>query len=73
MDFLNRPDIAFRNADFTGYATPNAAARAMLDPEISGDRSIYPEDEDLVNAEVFVNLGQTLREYDRIWTEVKAH
>lgn len=73
MDFLNRPDIAFRNADYTGYATPNGAARAMLDPEISNDRAIYPEEEDLFNAQVFVNLGQTLKDYDRIWTEVKAH
>lgn len=73
IDFMSRPDIAFRNADYTGYAIPNGPARAMLDPEINLDRSIYPEEEDLVNAEIFVNLGQTLRDYDRIWTEVKAH
>ncbi len=74
MDFLNRADIAFRNADYTGYATPNGPpARAMLDPDISNDRAIYPEEEDLINAQVFVNLGQTLKDYDRIWTEVKAH
>lgn len=73
MDFLNRPEIAFRNADHTGYATPNLAARAMLPEEIRNDRGIYPEEEDLVNAEVFVNLGRTLKDYDRIWTEVKAH
>lgn len=73
MDFLNRPEIAFRNADYLGYAIPNAGGRALIPEEISNDRSIYPEEGDLVNAEVFVNLGQTLREYDRIWTEVKAH
>lgn len=73
MDFLNRPHIAFRNADYLGYAIPNAGGRALIPEEISNDRSIYPEEEDLVNAEIFVNLGQTLREYDRIWTEVKAH
>lgn len=73
MDFLNRPHIAFRNADYLGYAIPNTGGRALIPEEISNDRSIYPEEEDLVNAEIFVNLGQTLREYDRIWTEVKAH
>lgn len=73
MDFLNRPDIALRNAEYTGYATPNLAALEMLPEEVREDRSAYPQDEDLVNAEVFVNLGKTLKDYDRIWTEVKAH
>lgn len=73
MDFLNRPEIALRNAEYTGYATPNLTARAMLSEEIRLDRSSYPEAEDLVKAEVFVNLGKNLKEYDRIWTEVKAY
>lgn len=73
MDFLNRPDIAFRNAEYTGYAIPNGPAIAMLPDDVKNDPSIYPAEEDLINAEVFVNLGQTLKEYDRIWTEVKAH
>ena len=73
MDFLNRPEISFRNADYIGYATPNLAAKDLLPEEIKNDRGAYPLEEDLVNAEVFVNLGKTLRDYDRIWTEVKAH
>ena len=62
MDFLNRPDIALRNAEYTGYATPNLAALEMLPEEVREDRSAYPQDEDLVNAEVFVNLGKTLKD-----------
>ncbi|WP_461360912.1 ABC transporter substrate-binding protein [Candidatus Darwinibacter acetoxidans] len=73
INFMLDPEIAFRNADYTGYAVTNEAVRSMLPPEISEDRSVYPEPEDLVNSEVFVNLGQTLSIYDRIWTEVKAH
>lgn len=73
INFMHDPEIAFRNADYTGYAIPNGTARAMIPAEISQDRSIYPDEEDLVNSEIFVNLGQTLSIYDRIWTEVKAH
>ena len=73
INFMLDPEISFRNADYTGYAVTNEAVRSMLPPEISEDRSVYPEPEDLVNSEVFVNLGQTLSIYDRIWTEVKAH
>lgn len=73
MDFLNRPEIALRNAEYTGYATPNLAAREMLPAEIRDVPGAYPSDEELAKTEVFVSLGETLREYDRIWTEVKAH
>ena len=73
IDFLCRTEIAFRNADYTGYATPHVEARELLDPEIRNNKAAYPDDEDLVNVEVFVSLGEVLKEYDRVWTEVKAH
>lgn len=73
MDFLNRPEIALRNTEYVGYSTPNLAARAMLPEEVQNDRQAYPSDEDIDNAEFFVHLGETLKDYDRIWTEVKAH
>jgi spermidine/putrescine transport system substrate-binding protein len=72
MDFLNRPEIALRNAEYTGYSTPNLAAWEMLPEEVRNDPRAYPSEEVLANTEVFVSLGETLREYDRIWTEVKA-
>ncbi len=73
MDFLNRPEIALRNTEYVGYATPNLAARAMLPEEVQNDRQAYPADEDIDDAEFFVHLGEAIRDYDRIWTEVKAH
>jgi len=45
----------------------------MLDRTSAMTALSTPEEEDLINAQVFVNLGQTLKDYDRIWTEVKAH
>lgn len=73
MDFLNRPEIALRNTEYVGYATPNLAARAMLPEEVQNDRQAYPSAEDIEDAEFFVHLGESLKDYDRIWTEVKAH
>lgn len=73
MDFLNRPEIALRNTEYVGYSTPNLAARAMLPEEVRNDRQAYPNDEDIDDAEFFIHLGDTLRHYDRVWTEVKAH
>lgn len=73
INFLCRTDIAFRNTDYIGYSTPHAEARKQLDPALSNDRTTaYPEKEDLLNCEVFKDLSDSLKEYDRIWTEVKA-
>ena len=60
IDFLNRPDIAFRNVDHIGYATPHLAAKDQLPKEITDDPDFYPTDEDLVNAGVR-QLGATLK------------
>ena len=43
IDFLNRPEVAARNALFLKYATPNMAARAHLPAEYLEDRIINPD------------------------------
>ncbi len=45
MNFLMREDIAFRNADYSNYATPNAAAMALLNEESRNNPAIYPDEE----------------------------
>jgi spermidine/putrescine transport system substrate-binding protein len=65
-------EIAFRNADYIGYASPHTEAVKKLPEEITSSRSAYPLEEDLKNCEVFSNLVSVLKDFDRIWTEVKA-
>lgn len=45
MNFLMREDIAFRNADYSNYATPNAAALRLISEEARNDPAIYPDEE----------------------------
>jgi len=45
MNFLMREDIAFRNADYSNYATPNAAAMLLLSEESRNNPAIYPDAE----------------------------
>ena len=73
INFMLETEIAFKNADYIGYATPHKEARAMLDEELTSDKTFYPDPEDLTNTEVFKDLADFLPEYDRIWTEVKAN
>lgn len=72
IDFLSRPEIGQKNAEYIGYSTPNKETLALLDPEISGDKTAYPDDADLANLEVLLDLGDFIEAYNRVWTEVKS-
>lgn len=72
IDFLCRPDIAARNADYIGYATPNESALAYLDPEVTGDEALYPSEDTMDHLEIYHNLGQnTLIRYNDLYLEIK--
>lgn len=73
INFMCDPEVAYNNADYIGYATPHTEVMKMLDPALVSDRNAYPLKEDLANCEIFEYPGDEInREYNRIWTEVKA-
>ncbi len=72
IDFLSRPEIAARNAEYIGYATPNETALGLLDEEIINDSSNYPTDEVIENLEFYESLGKsTLVRYNDLYLEIK--
>ena len=72
MNFLMRPEVAAQNAEYIGYSTPNKAAKALLDPEITSDQAFYPDNETLDHLEVYRNLGkEKLIEYNDLYLQVK--
>ncbi|NLY67662.1 MAG: ABC transporter substrate-binding protein [Tissierellia bacterium] len=73
INFLNRPDIAARNADYIGYSTPNVAAQEQLPEEIRNSQVAYPSRDILENTEVFRDVKDMLSIYDELWLEVKSH
>ncbi len=72
INFMCDTRIAFRNTDYIGYSSPHTEAVKKLPKEITSNHSAYPLEEDLKTSEVFTNLGSVLKDFDRIWTEVKA-
>ncbi len=42
LEFMLDPERAAKLSNTTGYATPNAAAEAFLDPELLADPAVYP-------------------------------
>lgn len=57
INFLLRPDVAARNAEYIGYASPNRDAVALLDPKITTNEAFYPNQETIKHLEVYKNLG----------------
>lgn len=73
INYLCETDVAYKNANYIGYASPHTEAVKKLPAEITRDRAFYPTSEDLKGSEVFVDLGSVIKDFDRIWTEVKSH
>lgn len=72
IDFLCRGDIALKNTEYIGYSTVNSAAFDMLPEEMQSDPVYWPEDEVYNKCEVFLDLGEFIKEYDKAWTEILA-
>lgn len=73
IDYLLRPQVAADISNYVSYATPNTAARALLDPELAADESVYPNPEvsaKLVDPASFPPNVQ--RDRVRLWTTIKT-
>ncbi len=73
INFMCEPEIAAMNAETVGYATPNTEAAKLLDPEITENKLVYPDENYLKNnTEVFINLPQkTQMLQSTLWTDLK--
>lgn len=73
INFMCDPEIAGRNADAIGYATPVEGAKAYLDEEWANSPVAYPDEETLERSQMFLGLPvDTARHMDELWTRLKA-
>jgi len=72
INFMLRPDISAKNAEYIGYSTPVTKAVEMLPEEIRESLVAYPTDEMIENCEVFKDPMDIISVYDRIWTEITS-
>ena len=74
IDFLCRPDIAAKNAEYIGYSTPISKARELLPEAIKNSEVAYPKDEVISNPkmEMFNDPSDIIALYSSIWTQIKA-
>lgn len=73
IDYILRPEIIAAITNAVSYPNPNAAADALVNPEIRGDPGIYPPDE--VRRLLYIDAPAP-RAYDRArtraWNRVKS-
>ena len=72
INFMCDTQIALQNTDYIGYSTPQMEAKKLVSPDLLNDIAAYPSDEQIKGCEVFEDLAGSLKEYDRIWTEITA-
>lgn len=73
INFMCRPDIAYKNFEYITYSTPNAAARDMIeDKDILNSVSAFPGKEILDRCRTYNYLGEEIESmYIDKWNEVK--
>ena len=73
IEFMLRPEVAARNADFIGSASMNAAATPLVDASLRDDPGIYPGPELRRRLQPLRARSQEhSREENRIWTRFKT-
>lgn len=74
INFMLRPEIAAQNAEYIGYATPNAKAEKLLPKEITADKQFYPSAKAIQKLEVYEDLGpEYLGIYNDLFLEFKMY
>ncbi|MBK9517819.1 MAG: spermidine/putrescine ABC transporter substrate-binding protein [Anaeromyxobacter sp.] len=72
IDFILDPKVGAQLSDFNQYATPNKAARALVNADDGKNPAIYPPPEMMAKLEFVEDLGEQNRLFDEIWTMVKS-
>ncbi|MFZ5969369.1 MAG: ABC transporter substrate-binding protein [Bacillota bacterium] len=73
IDYMMRPEVAAKCAEYVMYSTPNVEAMKLLPEEITDNELAYPKGNIMEKGEVFIDLGEFTTEYDRVWTEIKSY
>ena len=72
IDFMSRPGIAAKNAEYIGYSSPIPEAIELLPEDVKNDPDAYPNDDILKNTEIFKDPLDIIEVYDKIWTEITS-
>lgn len=73
LNFIFDPQAGKHIAETIQYATPNAAAKALMDASYTGNGAIFPPAEIVAKCEPALYLGEEATKVrDEMWTRIKA-
>ncbi|MDD6154588.1 MAG: spermidine/putrescine ABC transporter substrate-binding protein [Eubacteriales bacterium] len=58
IDYMCRPDVAYKNYEYLGYSTPNEGARALMSKPERNDPALFASDEVLKKSETLKALDR---------------
>jgi len=71
LNFIHEPEVQAEETNFTGYGSPNDAAKEFIDPEVLNDPAIFPPEEVMASLEGAVDTSSNQQRID-IWQEFKS-
>ncbi len=72
INFILDAKIGARLAEYQQSATPNAAAKRLLKPEMLKNPAIWPTQAQMKSLEFILDQGRNNRVLDEAWTQVKS-
>ena len=74
INFLLEPEIALANAEYIGYASPNAAVIENPDYYYYKNEILYPAKEDMPPVQYYHDISEEIRmHYENLWLDVKLY
>lgn len=73
LDYIMRPEVIAKASNYVYYANGNAASKELLEADLIGDNTIYPDEE--TTKRLYAKQPydpKTQRVVTRIWTKVKT-
>ncbi|MPQ31772.1 extracellular solute-binding protein [Clostridium estertheticum] len=71
INFIMQPEISAEISHKFPYGNPNTAAYKYIDKKILDDKAVYPPKEVVKKGEYLKDIGKSVTDLDKIWTEVK--
>jgi spermidine/putrescine transport system permease protein len=72
INFLLEPQISAEISKSFPYINPNREARKLIDKETLDNIAIYPPADEMKRTESITDIGDAIKLYDRVWSEVKS-
>lgn len=72
FEYMMRPEVNAKNTDWLRGWSTNKAALPLIDPKLTSNTSIYPNDEVFKRLQLLQDVGEKITLYDKVWTDVKA-